>query len=95
MELLFGTTINSATTGKVIQVSSTGDYGKHVRVQTGDLVVLYAHCSKIDVKEGQEINQGDKIGEVGDTGNTTGPHLHFEILIHDRLVDPEKIVNIG
>lgn len=62
-----GTVITSATTGKVIQVSSAGDYGKHLKIQTGDLVVLYAHCSKIYVKEGQEVNQGDKIAEVGST----------------------------
>ena len=62
-----GTEIISSTTGKVIEISSAGDYGKHLRVQTGGLVVLYAHCSKIDVKEGQEVNQGDKIAEVGST----------------------------
>ncbi len=90
-----GTAITSATTGKVIQVSSSGDYGKHIRIQTGDMVVLYAHCSKIYVQEGQEINQGDKIAEVGSTGNSTGPHLHFEIKLYDRLVNPEKIVEIN
>ena len=62
-----GTVINSATSGKVIEVSSNGDYGKHFKVQTGDMIVLYAHCSKIYVKEGQEVNQGDQIGEVGST----------------------------
>ena len=86
-----GVKIKSAMDGKVIQVSSCGDYGKHIRVQNGDLVVLYAHCSKMYVSEGQEIKQGEEIGEVGATGNATGPHLHFEIKLNDRLVDPEKI----
>lgn len=89
-----GSSINSATTGKVVQVSSSGDYGKHIRIQTDDLIVLYAHCSKICVKEGQEVKQGDKIAEVGTTGNSTGPHLHFELRLHDRFVNPEKIVSI-
>ena len=62
-----GTVITSATEGKVIEVSSSGDYGKHFKVQIGDLIVLYAHCSKIYVKEGQEVKQGDKIAEVGST----------------------------
>lgn len=89
-----GTVIKSAISGTVIQVSSAGDYGKHVKVQNGDLVVLYAHCSKIYVKEGQEVEQGQDIAEVGSTGNATGPHLHFEIRLCDRLVDPEKILEI-
>lgn len=89
-----GTIIKSATSGKVIQVSDIGDYGKHVKVQTEDLIILYAHCSKIYVIEGQEINQGDEIGEVGSTGNSTGPHLHFEIRLFDRLINPEKIISI-
>lgn len=89
-----GTVIKSASSGKVIQVSSIGDYGKHIRVQIGDLVVLYAHCSKIYVTEGQEVEQGEEIAEVGSTGNSTGPHLHFELRLNNRLVDPEKIISI-
>lgn len=88
-----GTIINSATDGIVTLVSSDGDYGKHIKIQKGELVVVYAHCSKMYVKEGQEISQGEKIGEVGSTGNSTGPHLHFELRLHDRLIDPEKIVS--
>lgn len=89
-----GTVIKSAISGKVIQVSSYGDYGKHIRIQNGDVVVLYAHCSKIYVNEGKDINQGDEIAEVGSTGNSTGPHLHFEIKLCDRLVNPEKILDL-
>lgn len=88
-----GTIIYSAISGKVIQVSEVGDYGKHIKIQTDDdLVTLYAHCSKIYVQEGQEVIQGDEIGEVGSTGNSTGPHLHFEIRLNERYVNPEKIL---
>lgn len=62
-----GTPIYSATTGKVIEVSSAGDYGKHLKVQTENLVVLYAHCSKINAKVGQDVKMGEKIAEVGST----------------------------
>ena len=90
-----GTPIQSAISGIVVQVSSAGDYGKHIQVQSGELTTLYAHCSKIYVTEGQEVVQGEKIGEVGSTGNSTGPHLHFEIRLCDRLVNPEAIISIG
>lgn len=89
-----GTVIKSATSGKVTQVSSQGAYGKHLRVSIGDLTVLYAHCNKIYVSEGQEVSQGQDIAEVGSTGNSTGPHLHFEVIYQDRLVDPGLILGI-
>ena len=53
---------------------------------------MYAHCKTIYVKEGQTINQGESVGEVGQTGNATGPHLHFEIKKEDRYVDPDLIL---
>jgi murein DD-endopeptidase MepM/ murein hydrolase activator NlpD len=89
-----GTVILSATSGKVTLVSSDGDYGKHIKISTDDLTVLYAHCSKIYVKEGDEISQGQSIAEVGSTGNSTGPHLHFEIRYNERYVDPEMVIEL-
>jgi len=87
-----GTKIISATEGKVIYKSSKGDYGNHIKIQVNDVIVLYAHCNKIYVKEGDVIKQGQEIGEVGSTGNTTGPHLHFEIRYQDRYVDPQLVL---
>lgn len=89
-----GTVIKSATSGIVTQVSEVGDYGKHLKIETDKLTILYAHCSKIYVSEGDEIKQGQSIGEVGSTGNSTGPHLHFEIRYEERFVDPELIITI-
>ena len=89
-----GTVIKSATDGKVILASSEGDFGKHYKIQNGDVIIIYAHCSKLYLKEGDKVKKGDKIAEVGSTGNSTGPHLHFEIRIQDRLVDPELILDI-
>lgn len=86
-----GTEILAANSGKVILVSSEGDYGKHLKIQDGDLITLYAHCSKILVKEGQKVNKGEKIALVGSTGNSTGPHLHFEVRYQNRYVNPQEI----
>lgn len=87
-----GTTIISATDGIVSLVSSEGDYGKHIKIVNGDVTILYAHCKTIYVKENQEVKQGEAIAEVGSTGNTTGPHLHFEIRKQDRFVNPELVL---
>ena len=87
-----GTKIVSATDGTVILNSSKGDYGKHLKIQNGDAIFIYAHCSKLYVNEGDIIQQGQEIAEVGATGNATGPHLHFEIRYQNRLIDPELIL---
>ena len=89
-----GTVIKSATDGVVTMVSSYGDYGKHYRIQNDDVTIIYAHCNKLYLKEGDYVTQGQEIAEVGSTGNSTGPHLHFEIRKEDRLVDPQLILDI-
>lgn len=87
-----GTVFNASMEGTVTYVSSEGGYGNHFLIQKDDVITLYAHCSEIYVNEGDYINQGQEIGEVGSTGNATGPHLHFEIRKDDRVVDPELIL---
>ena len=87
-----GTVIVAATEGTVSVVSSEGDYGNHVKILNGNIMTLYAHCNKIYVNEGDTITQGQNIAEVGATGNVTGPHLHFEIRVEDRIVDPEYVL---
>ena len=89
-----GTKIVSATDGTVILSSTTGDYGKHLKIQIGDVIVVYAHCSKLYVNEGDTIKQGQEIAEVGSTGNATGPHLHFEVRYQDRYVNPQLILEL-
>lgn len=87
-----GTKIVSAMDGKVMICSSQGDYGNHIKIVSGNVTTLYAHCKTLYVKEGDEIKQGMEIAEVGQTGRATGPHLHFEIRVDDRLVDPEYVL---
>ena len=87
-----GTVITAAMDGTVELVSSQGDYGNHVKITNGEVSTLYAHCSKIYVKQGDTIVQGQQIAEVGATGNVTGPHLHFEVRRNNQYVDPDLIL---
>ena len=89
-----GTKIKSSTSGEVVLASEEGDYGKHLKIQIGEVSIIYAHCNKLYVKQGDKITQGQEIAEVGTTGNSTGPHLHFEIRISERIIDPEKILEL-
>lgn len=88
-----GTKIVSAMAGTVSLVSDEGEYGTHVKITNKDITTIYAHCSKILVKEGAKVKKGQKIALSGNTGKTTGPHLHFEIRRDSRTVDPALIMN--
>ena len=87
-----GTVFVASMEGTVTNVSSEGSYGNHVYIQNGDVTTLYAHCKTIYVNTADKVTQGQQIGEVGSTGNATGPHLHFEIRKSDRVVNPEYIL---
>ena len=87
-----GDNIVSAMDGTVVQYSEEGDYGKHLRIHSGEVLTLYAHCSELLVQEGSTVKQGDVIAKVGATGRATGPHLHFEIRRDDRFINPELIL---
>lgn len=87
-----GDNIVSAMDGTVVQYSEEGDYGKHLRIQSGEVLTLYAHCSELLVQEGSTVKQVDVIAKVGATGRATGPHLHFEIRRDDRFINPELIL---
>ena len=89
-----GTKIISATDGEVVLASEEGDYGKHLKIQIGEVSIIYAHCNSLYVKQGDKVTQGQEIAEVGSTGNSTGPHLHFEVRISERKIDPEKILEL-
>ena len=60
-----------------------------------NLITRYAHASKVFVKKGDLIKRGQKIAEVGTTGRSTGPHLHFEVLVQGIPQDPQKFLNAG
>jgi murein DD-endopeptidase MepM/ murein hydrolase activator NlpD len=84
-----GTDITAAEAGKVVHVGRMGDYGKLVIVKhAGNYRSVYAHVNRYHVKEGHFVEKGQRIAEVGKTGNASGPHLHFEIRERDRPRDP-------
>lgn len=72
-----GTKIKSATEGEVVLASEEGDYGKHLKIQIGEVSIIYAHCNNLYVKQGEQIKQGQEIAEVGTTGNSTRTTFTF------------------
>lgn len=87
-----GFDIVAAMDGTVEFVSGEGNYGNHLKITNGEVSTLYAHCNTICVKQGDTVTQGQKIAEVGETGNATGPHLHFEILRNGELINPDLVL---
>ncbi len=88
-----GTEIKSSTSGKVTKlVKNDKYYGNYVVVESNGVNFKYAHMKEIKVDLNSNINQNDLIGLVGSTGMSTGPHLHFEISINTRTVDPQILI---
>ena len=91
-----GTPIVAAAGGVVVTQEFQPAYGNMVEVDHGnDLVTRYAHASRVWVKKGDLIRRGQKIAEVGTTGRSTGPHLHFELLVQGVSQDPQKFLTAG
>ncbi len=86
-----GTSIKAAAAGKVIFAGTKGSLGLVVTIQhTSGYQTLYGHMSKILVKKGERVKQGQVIGREGSTGISTGPHLHFSILRYGKYLDPAR-----
>ena len=86
-----GETVKATFNGIVTFAGEKGEYGYMVELERDDgLKVRYAHLDKIEVVTNQLVSEGEKIGEVGSTGMTTGDHLHFEIIIESVPVDPMR-----
>lgn len=84
-----GTPVLAALGGKVLSVEENESYGRTVEVDHGrGIITLYAHCRDILVSTGDTVEQGDQIATVGMTGRATTPHLHFEVIVSGRPVDP-------
>lgn len=88
-----GASVIAAGEGKVTFVGKRGAYGKLVEItHAGGMVTRYAHLNAFSVKKGQSVKAGEAIGTVGTTGRTTGPNLHFEVLVENKHVNPLHLV---
>ena len=84
-----GTAVIAVKSGKVTEVRTSATYGKLLEYETTDgYTVMYAHLSKILVQEGEMVKQGQKVAESGNTGLSTGPHLHYSLWKGEKLLDP-------
>ena len=89
-----GTGVRVAAEGRVLRTGyDAGGYGRFIEVQhPNGMSSLYGHLSRIDVATGDAVASGQRIGLVGSTGRSTGPHLHFEVRRGDRQVNPVKVM---
>ena len=89
-----GTAVRASSAGTIVRAGWGSGYGKVVYIQHSDgKMTRYGHLSRILVKVGQHVDQGDKIALSGNTGVSTGAHLHFEILVNGVQVNPLKYLN--
>jgi murein DD-endopeptidase MepM/ murein hydrolase activator NlpD len=88
-----GTAVRAVAAGKIIEAGYNGGYGRMVEIDHGfGITTRYAHLSAISVSEGESVARGAVIGQVGSTGRSTGPHLHYEVRIDDDAADPMRFV---
>ena len=92
----YGSTIHSAAAGRVSFSGWKGGYGRTVEVDHGNgLMTRYAHLSRTRVAVGQQVAAGSIIGGLGSTGRSTGPHLHFEVRVNNRAVNPRTFLEVA
>jgi murein DD-endopeptidase MepM/ murein hydrolase activator NlpD len=85
----YGASVMAADSGVIIISEYSSSYGNYIVISHGNgITTLYAHLSKRLVKEGDKVAQGSVIGKIGSTGNSTGPHLHYEISKNGATVNP-------
>jgi LysM repeat protein len=90
-----GTNVLASQQGRVVYAGYRGNYGKTVIISHPlGYRTLYGHLDRIFVKQGQNVRQGQPIGSMGNTGRSTGPHLHFEVHQRGRLIDPLTVVRL-
>ncbi|MBE9516119.1 MAG: peptidoglycan DD-metalloendopeptidase family protein [Proteobacteria bacterium] len=84
-----GTAINAPLSGRIIGVGNYFFSGNIIFLDHGQgMITTYSHLNRVNVKPGQEVNTGDKLGEVGSTGRVTGPHLHWSVYLNKARIDP-------
>ncbi len=96
ISLPYGSSVHATADGVIKSVERTPTYGLVIDIEHSPGVVSrYAHLSKAHVNPGQRVCRGQGIGLVGSSGRSTGPHLHYEVRVNDKSVNPEKLINLG
>jgi murein DD-endopeptidase MepM/ murein hydrolase activator NlpD len=91
-----GAPVVAPASGVVITVTQQRGYGLVLEINHGNgIITKYAHLSRVNVKQGQRVTRGQQIANVGNSGLSTGPHLHYEIHLNGRVVDPTTFVLPG
>lgn len=89
----FGTPVQATADGIVVMAEPHAGYGNLVAIyHSNGITTRYGHLSKIGVEVGQRVRRGDQIGNVGSTGRSTGPHVHYEVRENDQPVDPQRYI---
>jgi murein DD-endopeptidase MepM/ murein hydrolase activator NlpD len=92
----FKSNILSPGAGKVIHASSKGRYGLFIEIDHGmGLTSRFGHLAAIRVSKGEYVLRGEIIGLLGNSGRSTGPHLHFEVLYRGKHLNPQKFIKAG
>ncbi len=91
-----GDKVRATASGVVIRAGRNGGYGKYVEISHGNgYKTAFGHLSSIIVKRGDRVKRGQLIGLMGDTGRSTGPHLHYEVLHHNKVINPLKFLEVA
>jgi murein DD-endopeptidase MepM/ murein hydrolase activator NlpD len=91
-----GDEVRATAAGKVLSAEDNGGYGNFILIDHGNqYTTAYGHLLKFRVKEGDHVSRGQVIGLIGDTGRSTGPHLHYEISVDGKTIDPYKFLKVA
>jgi murein DD-endopeptidase MepM/ murein hydrolase activator NlpD len=88
-----GDLVVAPANGTVIKAGYSGGYGNMVEIDHGNgLTSRYGHLSKVETEVGEKITRGQLLGQVGSTGRSTGPHLHYELRLNDKSINPRHFL---
>jgi len=91
----YGEVVKSTASGRVVMAGRRGGYGNCVVINHGNgFETYYGHLSRILIKVGQQVKAGDKIGKIGSTGRSTGPHLHYEVHRYGKIINPRSFLTL-
>ncbi|MFQ5559447.1 MAG: M23 family metallopeptidase, partial [Nitrospinota bacterium] len=87
-----GTRIFAPADGKILKAGVAGGYGNYVMIKHAfEYKTAYAHLDRVVVEKNQPVKQGELVGYVGNSGSSTGPHLHYEVIRRNKKIDPERV----